>query len=334
MRGDPAVSRVSDSGGSTRITLALAGDTMLGRGVGDRLRAGRVDLFSDEVIALTRGADLFVLNLECCISDRGERWPAPGKPFFFRAPPEAVDVLVALGVGCVTLGNNHALDFGVPALLDTLDYLGGAGIAVTGAGKDVDKARAPAIVETRQARVAMIGVTDHPADFAADESAPGVAYADLKRGVPDWLTASVAETAADVVLVSPHWGPNMVAQPVPHVRKAANALRKSGATLIAGHSAHVVQGVHDRALFDLGDFVDDYAVDTNLRNDLGMLFLVTIEDGVTKMLEAVPLKLEYCFTRLADGADAVAAVRRFLDSSVAFGAHAWESGGRILVRMA
>jgi poly-gamma-glutamate capsule biosynthesis protein CapA/YwtB (metallophosphatase superfamily) len=323
---------MSEPGADSRILLALAGDTMLGRGVAERLREGDVNLFSEEVGALVRRADLFVLNLECCISERGQRWPDPDKPFFFRAPPEAVDILSGLGVDCVTLANNHALDFGKRALLDTLDYLAGAGIAVAGAGVEIGAARAPAIVPAGGIEVAVIAVTDHPVDFAAGESDPGVAYADLKRGTPEWLLESLTQTSADVVLVAPHWGPNMVSEPVPHVRRAAAAFRHSGAALVAGHSAHVVHGAHDQVLFDLGDFIDDYALDPLMRNDLGMLFLVTIEGSRPTLLEAIPLKLDYCFTRLAVGADASFIAQRFLESSVAMGTNARESDGRIVVR--
>ena len=35
-------------------------------------------------------------------------------------------------------------------------------------------------------------------------------------------------------------------------------LRRAGASLVVGHSAHVFHGIADRVLFDLGDFVDDY----------------------------------------------------------------------------
>src|SRR5919108_5789394 len=114
--------------------LALAGDTMLGRGVAQRLaEAPPASLFAPEVVEAAREADLFVLNLECCISERGSPWPDPHKPFFFRAPPVAVEALVHLGVDCVTLANNHALDFGSEALLDTLLHLRAAGIACVGA---------------------------------------------------------------------------------------------------------------------------------------------------------------------------------------------------------
>jgi hypothetical protein len=86
------------------VTVALAGDTMLGRGVARALdRTPPEALVAPEVRAALGQADLVVLNLECCISERGRPWNAPGKPFFFRAPPQAVELLVLLGTDCVTL---------------------------------------------------------------------------------------------------------------------------------------------------------------------------------------------------------------------------------------
>jgi poly-gamma-glutamate synthesis protein (capsule biosynthesis protein) len=111
------------------VTVALMGDTMLGRTVGLALEQSPSSIVAPEVVDLVRDADIRLLNLECCISARGERWATPGKPFFFRAPPKAVDVLTGLGVDCVTLANNHSLDYGVAALLDTMGYLDDAGIA-------------------------------------------------------------------------------------------------------------------------------------------------------------------------------------------------------------
>src|ERR671936_2613361 len=161
---------------------------MLGRKVAEAIGShGPDSVVADDVVAVAHEADLLVLNLECCISDRGERWPDPGKPFFFRAPPVATDVLRRLGVDCVTLANNHALDFGAEALLDTLAHLDAAGIAHTGAGPDLASAREPALLQAAGVQVAAIGITDHPADFAAQAGSPGVAYADLHAGVPAWL---------------------------------------------------------------------------------------------------------------------------------------------------
>jgi hypothetical protein len=125
------------------VRVALAGDTMLGRAVADRIAFSRRPPFAAEVVAAAAEADLFIVNLECCISARGARWPAPGKAFLFRAPPLAAELLAQIGVDCVTLANNHALDYGSRALLDTLAHLRAAGIACVGADADETAARAP-----------------------------------------------------------------------------------------------------------------------------------------------------------------------------------------------
>jgi len=93
----------------------------------------------------------------------------------------------------------------------------------------------------------------------------------------------------------------------------------------------VPHGVGGRVLFDLGDFLDDYAVDPILRNDLGLLFLLTVDRRGPQRLEAVPLKLDFCHTRLADGADAAWMRRRFRDACAALGTEAHEADGRLVV---
>ena len=314
--------------------LALAGDTMLGRLVAEHLEADPgVPLFSDDLVAILREADAFVLNLECAISDRGTRWPNPTKPYFFRAPPAAIDVLVDLGVDCVTLANNHALDYGVEALIDTVDLLVAVGIGVVGAGRTDAEARRPYLIERGGMRAGIIGVTDHPAEFAAVDDHPGVAFADLRHRTPPWLLDSVSALAGEVdaVVVTPHWGPNMVQAPLPYVRRAAHELRDAGATLVAGHSAHVVHGVAERVLYDLGDFIDDYAIDRQLRNDLGLVFVVEFVDGVPVRVEAIPIALEFCRTRLADPDERAWITRRFIEACDELGSRAVDQDGRLVV---
>lgn len=292
--------------------LGLIGDTMLGRGVAERLRDDPSTIFADGVAEMVAEADVVVANLECCISERGRRWPDPDKPFFFRAPPVAADTLRALGVDCVTLANNHALDFGAEALLDTFRHLDRVGIAWVGAGPDRDRAREPVILTDGNIRLAVIAMTDHPADFAAEPHRPGVAYADLRADGIDWVVDAIRGADADLVLVTPHWGPNMVRRPVAHVRRAAAELVAVGADLVAGHSAHVFHGVEGRVLYDLGDFVDDYAVDGLLRNDLGLFFLVTLDAGGPTRIEAMPVALDFGHTRPANRAEADWIADRFI----------------------
>jgi poly-gamma-glutamate capsule biosynthesis protein CapA/YwtB (metallophosphatase superfamily) len=309
------------------VKVALAGDTMLGRKVAERLESEQPEsLVAPELVAVAREADLFVLNLECCISKRGE--PFPGHVFHFRAPPVAVETLAHLGVDCVTLANNHALDFGPEALVDTLLHLEAAGIASAGAGVDREAARLPVLLEAKGFRLAVVAVADHPQDYAAGTDRPGVAFADLRGGsLPRSLTQAIEGLDADAVLVTPHWGPNMATEPVAHVRAAASAMLETGATLVAGHSAHVFQGVAPRVLYDLGDFLDDYRVDPELRNDLGLLFLVDLGGD---RLEAIPLTLEFTHTRLASGEDAAWIEHRFVAACAELGVEAGVEDGRLV----
>jgi poly-gamma-glutamate capsule biosynthesis protein CapA/YwtB (metallophosphatase superfamily) len=222
-----------------------------------------------------------------------------------------VDVLTELGVDCVNLANNHALDFGCDALLDTFEHLRSAGIRWAGAGRDVDAARAPTALKKGASRLVVLGASDHLADFAAGPAQPGIALAELGGKVSPWLLAAIEDHRHDLLLVSPHWGPNMNPEPLSRIRAAADALVAAGAALVAGHSAHLFHGVKPPILYDLGDFIDDYAVDPRLRNDLGLLFVVTLTSGRITQIEAIPLRLDYCHTRLAAGNDAAWIGRRF-----------------------
>jgi poly-gamma-glutamate capsule biosynthesis protein CapA/YwtB (metallophosphatase superfamily) len=300
---------------------------MLGRGVAEALERENAPLLAPEVVEIAREADLFVLNLECCISERGERWPEPRKPFFFRAPPVAAERLAGFGVHCVSLANNHVLDFGEIALADTFTHLDEAGVMWLGAGADVEEARRPRVLASGDERITLLAFSDHPADYAAGPRRPGIAYADAAS---EWLADAVS-AAPDPVLVLAHWGPNMTSAPVRSVRTAASALRAAGAGFVAGTSAHVVHGVRDRVAYDLGDFVDDYAVHRKLRNDLGLLYVLSLDAGTPVALEAVPLKLEFCFTRLADGEDADWIAARFTAACEELGTPVARRGDRLWV---
>jgi len=182
-------------------------------------------------------------------------------------------------------------------------------------------------------RLALVGATDHPGDDAAGPGRPGVAYADLRRGVPDWLLDTVGRLEAEAVVVTPHWGPNMAARPLPYVRAAAAELVGAGATLVAGHSAHVFQAVEGPVLYDLGDFLDDYRVDPLLRNDLGLLVFVTLDERGLRRIEALPLRLDYCHTRPARGDEAAWIRRRFRAACAEVGTDVVEEDDRLTVRL-
>jgi poly-gamma-glutamate synthesis protein (capsule biosynthesis protein) len=293
------------------MTIGLLGDVMLGREVAQAIDEGPPErVWSDELAQLCRACDALICNLECCISERGRPTERiPDKPFFFRAPPAAIDALAAVGTTAVSLANNHALDYEEDALADTLEYLPAAGIAAVGAGLDREQARRGTFFSAGgSVKVGLLAVTDHPAEYAAGPGSPGVAWADLRAGLPDWVGAELdrLRAEADVVVCFPHWGPNMTSSPARWQRDRARELVAAGADLVAGHSAHVFHGIERiegrPVLYDLGDALDDYRVDRKLRNDLGILALWS--PGADPDLELVALRLYFCETDLARGSDA------------------------------
>jgi poly-gamma-glutamate capsule biosynthesis protein CapA/YwtB (metallophosphatase superfamily) len=284
------------------LKLALVGDVMLGRGVAAEIERRRPESFWGDLLPALTGSDLVVANLECALTHHATPWTRWPKVFHFRAPPQAVPVLQAAGVRLVSLANNHVLDYEVEGLLDTLRVLDEAGIAHAGAGKELPQARNPAVVEAAGLRVGMLAFTDNEPGWAAGARRPGTNYLEIRPdprhlGVVELSANQAREQGAQFVILSLHWGPNMVQRPPAHFRRFARAAVERGVDLVYGHSAHVFQGVGVHAgrpiLYDTGDFVDDYAVDEQLRNDQSLLFMADVDDGGVRELRMVPARLHY-----------------------------------------
>jgi poly-gamma-glutamate synthesis protein (capsule biosynthesis protein) len=190
-------------------------------------------------------------------------------------PPAMAQIFTDCGFDAVTIANNHMYDFGPEALLDTRALLLGKGIAVTGAGRDLDEARAPAIVEKNGIRVGFLGYCSVIPE--GGEAAPGKAViAPLKvqtryegRGphaAPRVITEPDARDLAmieddvrklrrdvDVVVVAFHWGVIWVPRVIADYQvSAAHACIDAGADLVLGHHAHVPKAIEvyrGRAIF-------------------------------------------------------------------------------------
>jgi poly-gamma-glutamate capsule biosynthesis protein CapA/YwtB (metallophosphatase superfamily) len=291
-------------------TICLLGDVMLGRAGAPALAATpAAEVWSRGVREACAGCDVLILNLECCVSGRGASTAViPGKRFFFRAPPRAVGALQAIGTSVAGVANNHVLDFGVEALDDTLVHLRAGGIVPVGAGLEIDGARRGVIVPAGRSRLGVLALSDHPREYGAGKARPGMAHADLRRGLPGWATTELRRlrSQAEVVLAFPHWGPNMTSRPARWQRERGRELLAAGADAVAGHSAHVFHGValtrSGPVLYDLGGALDDYATDGELRNDLGVL--AHWRPHAEPEVELIGLRLGFCRTELAAGADA------------------------------
>src|SRR5215204_2062878 len=306
-------------------TLALTGDVMLGRGVNEALRVARPAEPWGDVLPLLLSADLRIINLECAITEHRRPWSRTPKVFHFRADPEAIEALKSARVDACSLANNHTLDFEERGLLDTVAYLEAAGIRYAGAGRNLEEAARPVLLE---GGVTLVAFTDNEPPFAAGPDKPGTNYLpvstepEVLRRVEEAIGAA-RDAGARTVVFSNHWGPNMVRRPPEAFRLFARAVVDRGADVYYGHSAHVFQGVEVYSgrpiLYDTGDFIDDYAVDERLRNDRSFVFLVSVEGGTFRRLELFPVDLSFARTRLAAGREREGILRRMERLSAEFG---------------
>ncbi|RXZ42017.1 CapA family protein [Crenobacter cavernae] len=321
------------------ITMALAGDVMLGRGVSRAVRNMAASDPWGDLLPRLAAADLFIVNLECAITDHDRPWSRGWKRFHFRGGPHVLKVLAAAGVDAVSVANNHTLDFEEQGLFDTLAHLDRAGIGHAGAGRTLADAAAPAWLEAGGQKVALIAVTDNEAGFAATPTSAGTHYLPVSpsRETLAYLADLIASTrraGADLVVFSNHWGPNMVDRPPAHFRAFARAIVELGADLYFGHSAHLVQGVEIHRgkpiLYDTGDFIDDYAVDPLMRNDRSFLFLVTFDGQRLTRLELIPASLSFARVAIAQEPERATICRRMKALSAELGTRLDERDGVLL----
>jgi poly-gamma-glutamate capsule biosynthesis protein CapA/YwtB (metallophosphatase superfamily) len=281
-----AMSKMAGARGDGRagdqITLFLAGDVMLGRGIDqilphpsdpalkeDYVRSAttyvglaerahgpiprRVDfayVWGDALEVLDGNRpDARIVNLETSMTTSDDFAP---KGINYRMHPGNVGCLSAARIDCCTLANNHVLDFGRRGLLETLETLERAGIASAGAGRDAAAAEAPAIVHVAGGgRVLVFAFGEAssgiPPGWAAGTDEPGVS---LLEGLSERTALRIAERTragkrpGDIAIASIHWGGNW-GYDIPHGQRrfAHELIDQAGFDVVHGHSSH-----HPRAI--------------------------------------------------------------------------------------
>ena len=239
--------------GPGAVKIAVAGDVHGEKRVRNLLDSGRNPL--ELVAAELRRADVAIVNLETPVGNGGQ---PQSKQYVFLAPPSLATALAAGGVNVVTLANNHALDHGRGALMETIDHARAAGLHVVGAGATSSEAFRPAFVPVRGRTVAVVGLSRVvPPGWGATANTPGVASAYAEASA----VAAVRDAArrADYVVVVVHWGTELARCPDGQLLRLVRVLRDAGADVIAGHHPHVLQGARWEgpavAAYSLGNFV-------------------------------------------------------------------------------
>lgn len=222
-----------------------------------------IERYTELVRPTLQGVDLRFANCERQYSSRGTASEASPHG---RQPPEMAQIFSDCGFDAVTIANNHMYDYGPDALLDTRELLLKMGIAVTGAGRDLDEARQPAIVERNGIKVGFLGYCSVIPE-GGEAAAGKVGIAPLRvitqyepRGphaTPRVIThpderdkAMILDDIArlrpqvDIVVLAFHWGVIWVPRVIADYQvDVAHACIDAGADLILGHHAHVPKAI-------------------------------------------------------------------------------------------
>lgn len=246
-------------GAESKITIAFAGDVLLSDHVISAYdKAGSVDgILGKSLQEQIAKADIFMVNEEFPFSSRGSA--AADKQYTFRLPPDRVHIMNELGVSLVTLANNHALDFGTDALLDTLTTLDGAGIPSVGAGENLERAKRLETMEINGRTIGFLGASRviPVGSWNAGADAPGM----LTTYDPAILAEEIkkAREVCDFVVVYVHWGIERSEKPEGYQRTLGETYIDMGADLVVGSHPHVLQGIEyykgKPIVYSLGNFV-------------------------------------------------------------------------------
>lgn len=207
----------------------------------DREKKGILGALSENLIEEMKTADIMMLNNEFAYSTRGTK--TPDKSYTFRADPSRVEILHEMGVDIVSLANNHALDYGQDALMDTFSTLEEANVDYVGAGENLARAQAPIYYTIGDKKIAYLASSKviFAMDWYASEDSPGM----VGTYDPAPLVKEIekASTDSDFVVVYVHWGVERNDYPEKYQRDFAKKYIDAGADIVVGSHPHVMQGL-------------------------------------------------------------------------------------------
>jgi poly-gamma-glutamate capsule biosynthesis protein CapA/YwtB (metallophosphatase superfamily) len=223
-----------DRHGEPAPSVLSVGDIMLGDRAKKAIDREGPDYPFREMMPLLGSSAMVVGNLEgpFARSTRKEE-----RTYSYRVDPALASALRGANIAVVTLANNHLTDCGRAGVLETLEVLADAGVAVVGAGVNERAAHQPFIGQVGPLRVGLLGY------YWNRRTAAGAQLAGSARDTREDLVADIGalRQQVDRVVVHFHWGIPYQRDPLPEDREKARFAVDCGADVVIGHHPHVVQ---------------------------------------------------------------------------------------------
>jgi poly-gamma-glutamate synthesis protein (capsule biosynthesis protein) len=264
----------------------LFGDVNLGRNLGKEILKGNIEYPLKNVRNVLRRADAVFVNLESPLTDQNGETESPYTNYVFCGPPAGARVLKRGGVTIVSTANNHAYDYALKGLSETIRSLDSAGIRHVGTSVDSVRFFPPAVVQRHGIKVGFLAYTEFV--NGKEEWQGRISVYDSIRARKE---IAKLRRAADVVIVSFHGGSEYSEAPRPLTLRRMRSLIRAGADIVVGHHPHVPQGVEEMGgkliFYSLGNFVFNQS-DTWAKRSFGVE-LKLLKQGRHISLESVAL---------------------------------------------
>lgn len=192
----------------------------------------------EQTAAYFKAADFSVINLENIFGKKEEHTPILKAGPNLISDESSVEVIDVLNPTVVGLANNHSRDFGEVPMLQTREFLLQKGYQVIGAGKNLEEAYQPAILEKDGLKVAIIAACEN--EFgAADAKQAGTAGYQLGM-----VTKAIfdAKEAGAMPIVYFHGGNEINPLPSPRKKELYRHFIDLGAAAVIAMHTHCPQG--------------------------------------------------------------------------------------------
>jgi poly-gamma-glutamate synthesis protein (capsule biosynthesis protein) len=252
-------------------------------------------LFGEELLSLWNASDLRIFNLEVPITDKQDPLTKCGPHLI--APTSTIKGIKALNPTLITMANNHILDQGSQGLKSTEDILNRNNIPFIGAGKNLNEANKPYVIQIDGLKIGVYACAEHEFTIAT-ENTPGANPFDPLESL-DHIVTLKAE--CDYVIVLYHGGKEHYRYPSPYLQKVCRKMAQKGADLVVCQHSHCI-GCYEEyngstLIYGQGNFLFDDSDSEFWQTSL--LTKVSICDKL--QIDYVPIVKAMNGVRLADG---------------------------------
>ncbi len=191
-------------------------------------------IIDGKILNLISKADFRIFNLEVPLTDIKKPIRKDGPNLI--APAATIKGIKLIGPDVLTLANNHILDQDEQGLFQTIELLDNNGIRYVGAGKNLDEAAIPLILEKNGLKIGIYACAENEFTIAGEKSAGANPFDPLES--PDHIAALKAK--CDFVFVLHHGGKEHYRYPTPGLRKVCRKMADKGADLVVCQHSHCI----------------------------------------------------------------------------------------------